>query len=67
MEMGAVGHGRTNVTVTCNTRSWGLDEQCWESRPEIACHVGFRAEGLGKYTMMDIYSKISPYLGTTFA
>ena len=67
MEMGAVSHERTNVTVACNTKSWGSDEQCWESRPEIACHVGFWAEGLCKYTMMDIYSKMSPYLGTIFA
>ena len=40
MEMGAVGHGRTNVTIMCNTKSWGSDEQCCESRPGIACHCG---------------------------
>jgi hypothetical protein len=28
--------------------------------------VGFWTEGLCKYTMMDIYSKFPPYLGTTF-
>ena len=38
MEMGAVGHGRTNVTIVCNTRSWGSDEQCCKSRPGITCH-----------------------------
>ena len=40
MEMGVVDHGRTNVTIVCNTRSWDLDEQCCKSRPEIACHCG---------------------------
>ena len=49
MDMGAVGHERTNVAVACNTRSWSLDKQCCKSRPGIALSLwGFELKGYAK-------------------